>query len=250
MNDVSAEARQQFSLENVATELDNNNSLYSEMQAQLKFFKLDRYNKPLFLVGPSGAGKTGIMAQVAQLSENWFDRKPVRVLRFCGTTPLSTHISDLLISICEQIWKAYDIQSPSMMDLKKDYAFLVEYFRALLHSLDTHCHPLVLIIDSLDQLSEQNQPQNMRWLPPLLPPSVYIILSVMTQESVGTGHGAMKGDDSSLLSKCKFRIADADRYIDVPIILKDTGAAIVKQWMKVNNRYPSVSIFYLNSRML
>ena len=238
---MNAEARKQFSLENVAYELDNTASLESEMQAQLMFTKLDRYGKPLFVTGPSGAGKTGLMAQVAQLCDNWFERKPVRVLRFCGTTPHSTHIVDLLVSICEQIWKAYEIESPQQMDLKKDYAFLVEYFRALLYTVNTEHKPLILIIDSLDQLSHQNNPQNMRWLPEMLPPNVYILLSVMTPENVTTAQqqqqNANKSRDHSLLSSCQYRIADVDRYIDVPIILKDTGAAIVKQWMKVNNRY-------------
>ena len=123
----------------------------------------------------------------------------------------------------DQIRHAYHIDGPSLSMIKREYAYLSEYFASLLVSIDVTKRPLVILIDSIDQLSGENNPYSMRWLPEKLQPNVYVIVSF-----IPTTH--------DMLSMCKQRIQDEDRYVEVPILPKDTANSIIKVWLKDANR--------------
>ena len=61
----------------------------------------------------------------------------------------------------------------------QDYQNLVKEFHRLLQNA-TATHPLVLFLDSLDQLHSYNITREMSWLPCKLPPHVKIVLSCLT----------------------------------------------------------------------
>lgn len=66
----------------------------------------------------------------------------------------------------------------SLLSLQ-DYQNLVKEFHRLLQNA-TATHPLVLFLDSLDQLHSYNIIREMSWLPCKLPPHVKIVLSCLT----------------------------------------------------------------------
>lgn len=83
--------------------------------------------------------------------KEWFpeDREPVLVIRFLGTTPNSSSIIPLLVNLCTHVAMVYDQPLDEVPD---ELSPLVNHFKKLL-ACATEEKPLVVILDSLDQLS-------------------------------------------------------------------------------------------------
>ena len=81
-----------------------------------------------------------------------FGSDTVRMIRFLGTSPKSTSIRETIISLCHQICETYDVNFHTELDFGKDFSYLVLYFTALLRNIDTQTAPLVIILDSVEQL--------------------------------------------------------------------------------------------------
>lgn len=155
------------------------------------------------LVGCSGAGKTALMAKVA--SEVYkVDRegaasegsditasppRPV-IIRFCGTSPSSRTARMLVSSICEQIeflftlesrvgTSALNVESSDGRHASEVYQDLVRYFHQLLAN-----HAVVLFIDSLDQLTDDDQGRSqLSFLKGLVPhPRTRVVVSCLPDE--------------------------------------------------------------------
>lgn len=136
--------------------------------------------KPMILFGEGGCGKTSLLAKAAGLSySTWFNKtatKPLCVIRFLGTTPDSSTLTPALISICQQI--SYNYMLP-FDDIPDDLVPLTAHFKHLL-TYATLEQPLVLFLDSVDQLTGTQDTNNVSWLPTRLPNNckVCIILNV------------------------------------------------------------------------
>ena len=75
-----------------------------ELQIAKKYLQSDNC-LPLIFCGENGCGKTSVMAKIATECRKWMTDaiEPVLILRFLGTSPDSSSISPLLISLCEQV---------------------------------------------------------------------------------------------------------------------------------------------------
>ena len=106
----------------------------------------------LCVIGVSGAGKTALMAKLAEtlydLDEKVLSR-PV-IVRFCGTSKGSATALSLMDSICRQLLFVYD-KCEEMDSIPKTFDAMVKFFHQLLAT-----YPVILIIDSLDQLTNDN----------------------------------------------------------------------------------------------
>jgi hypothetical protein len=103
----------------------------------------------LSVIGVSGAGKTALMAKLAQecMSRQLFPDVPV-IVRFCGTSRGSVDGLGVVTSICRQILLCHGINDQS---IPSDYIEAVKLFHKLLLE-----HPVIVFIDSLDQLTDAN----------------------------------------------------------------------------------------------
>ncbi|XP_048579889.1 NACHT domain- and WD repeat-containing protein 1 isoform X2 [Nematostella vectensis] len=124
--------------------------------------------------GESGVGKTTVIAKAArELQERhsgW-----VVLFRFCGITPTCSTGRELTQSLCEQIKQIYDIQD----DVPQDYSELCDAFPKLLAHA-TREKPLYILIDSLDQLTDEDGARRfLEWLPRHVPPNVRLIVSTL-----------------------------------------------------------------------
>jgi hypothetical protein len=147
------------------------------------------YAVSFYLCGESGSGKTAAMAKIAQgcyefqsSSPNEEIRNRPIIVRFCGTSPGSSNGLSLVQSICRQIHfiLGHDMSvSPASDVLKMGYDEAVKHLHGLLK--DT---PVVLIIDSLDQLSNEHLARsNISFLKGLEPhPLTRIVLSTLPDE--------------------------------------------------------------------
>jgi hypothetical protein len=137
------------------------------------------------IVGPSGAGKTAFVASLAkrlfQKEVATKHRRPI-LLRFCGTSSESTTGIGLVRSLCYQLRLLYPTRrcfAAYQQEFPSEYVELVAVFHAALEMI-----PVVLIIDSLDQLVDENRARTqLSFLQHLQPhPNTIIIVSTLPDE--------------------------------------------------------------------
>jgi Cdc6-like AAA superfamily ATPase len=110
----------------------------------------------LAVIGASGCGKTALMAKVAaelfkREKEKSTSHRPV-IVRFCGTSAGSVTGMALVQSICLQLYLVLGLTSKERKKLlEMDYKEVVTHLQELLSE-----HAVILLIDSLDQLQNEN----------------------------------------------------------------------------------------------
>jgi len=131
---------------------------------------------PFVVVGESGVGKTAVLAKA-------FDEQrkaagdAILVVRMLGTTGQSGTSAQVLRGICQQIFRAVG-DSEAVKNIPVSYQALVKQFADVL-ALGTEARPLVLFLDSLDQLSQQDGGLELGWIPQKLPPHARLVLSTL-----------------------------------------------------------------------
>ncbi|XP_032219851.2 uncharacterized protein LOC5519197 [Nematostella vectensis] len=128
------------------------------------------------LYGESGCGKTSIMAKICALVKEWLRKEAVAVVpRFVGISPDSSGIRTLLRSVCQQLCR---VSGENADNVPEDMKSLREYFPECLKSAAT-CKTIVLLLDSLDQLSPDDGGRQLDWLPKSLPDNIYLVMSTL-----------------------------------------------------------------------
>lgn len=135
-------------------------------------------DRVLAVHGSSGCGKTALLAVAAgKISES---EAPVVVLRFLGTGVDSSTARSVLHSICSQLVRIYQDRRRDDNPVPESFKDLTVFFRKCL-DLASADRPLVIILDSLDQLTNEDFGRDLRWLPlkEQLPPYVRIVVSTL-----------------------------------------------------------------------
>ncbi|XP_035676373.1 NACHT domain- and WD repeat-containing protein 1-like isoform X1 [Branchiostoma floridae] len=174
-------------------------------------------HQPFVIHGASGSGKSSIMAMLAQNAAQTFGENLVTIIRFLGTSPHSTLIHPVLQSLCLQICEVYGIESPVERVLN-NFAEIVQYLSTLLDKVSEKDRPLLILLDSLDQLSSVDRAYSLTWLPKSLPPNVHIVVSTLPEEF-------------DLLKTLKRTIRSDSSYIQVPTLSEQVGSEILDTWL-------------------
>ncbi|KAH3755207.1 hypothetical protein DPMN_189897 [Dreissena polymorpha] len=174
-------------------------------------------NKILALYGQSGCGKTSIIAQITKLAPGLLKNAVVAV-RFLGTSPNSSNLWRLLRSLCEQITICYE---KDKHEVPEDFDDLKDHFVKVL-SYASSSKPLLILLDSLDQLSREHHAYKLNWLPRKLPPNVRFIVSTYTEAS-------------DLIGTLKLMFS-AKHFIEVPVFTPSLSGQVLKAWLKLENR--------------
>ncbi|XP_060597775.1 NACHT domain- and WD repeat-containing protein 1-like [Ruditapes philippinarum] len=177
-------------------------------------------NQPLVLHGTSGTGKTSILAKAAEMIRLWMNKPTVIILRFLGTSPDSSDLMSLLYSICCQIRRVYNLRPlPRTQDITvqiSDFELMMKESRPNL--------PLVLILDSLDQLDHAYNARQMTWLLPKLAPTTKVILSTLP-EPIYQCFPALQSE-----------ITAPENLIHVPVLETTDVKSILDKWLEMRNR--------------
>ncbi len=131
---------------------------------------------PLVITGASGVGKTALVGYMWGRVRKRHPRKVV-IARYVGATPGSVVGRSLLSGLCREISRAYgpDVEPPV------EFRELAREFSQRL-ALATADQPLIILIDALDQLSDEDNARGLAWLPIELPAHVHIAVSMLPCE--------------------------------------------------------------------
>lgn len=130
---------------------------------------------PLVVYGPSGSGKSALMAMAAKLASR---NNSHCLARFIGATPNSSNIRSLLEMICRDIGNCYGVDTS---EIGLEYKDLCKEFSKFLSFANPQC-PMFIFIDAIDLLGEADNARNLNWLPRELPEHVHIIISLTDKE--------------------------------------------------------------------
>jgi len=101
-----------------------------------------------------------------------------QVLCVVGTTAQSCSIRLVLGNVC---WQLASLARADVASIPGDYSGLVTYFHRML-KVCSSTRPVVLLMDSLDQLTSAHRAHSLAWLPRPLPPNVHMIVSTLPYE--------------------------------------------------------------------
>ncbi|KAJ8408417.1 hypothetical protein AAFF_G00258310 [Aldrovandia affinis] len=169
-----------------------------------------------------GDGKTALMCKLAQETRGVLGPKLVVVQRLLGTSPLSSEIDSLLRSVCFQVCGAVGLSLPIAQTLNT-HEYLVRFFHNLLAKMSRQRDSLLLILDSLDRLSEANYAHKLRWLPKELPSNVHVVVS--TRDS-----------GPPLLETLQGMITAPENFFKVEQLGIDQGREIISTYMGAARR--------------
>eukprot|EP00735_Rhodelphis_limneticus_P010099 TRINITY_DN2918_c0_g1::TRINITY_DN2918_c0_g1_i3::g.4348::m.4348 TRINITY_DN2918_c0_g1::TRINITY_DN2918_c0_g1_i3::g.4348 ORF type:complete len:2265 (+),score=833.61,sp/Q149M9/NWD1_HUMAN/29.79/4e-82,MBT/PF02820.13/1.8e-14,MBT/PF02820.13/30,MBT/PF02820.13/0.24,MBT/PF02820.13/5.3e-16,MBT/PF02820.13/1e-12,WD40/PF00400.27/5.9e-12,WD40/PF00400.27/18,WD40/PF00400.27/8.4,WD40/PF00400.27/5.5e-06,WD40/PF00400.27/4.3e-11,AAA_16/PF13191.1/4.8e-11,NACHT/PF05729.7/7.4e-10,EF-hand_6/PF13405.1/0.0003,EF-hand_5/PF13 len=186
--------------------------------------------EPLVVVGPSGSGKTSIVAMAAMKAKLKRGKNCPVVVRFLGTSPDSSAARTLMRSVCTQILQSYEpeITKAAAAAAKKgeepvDYALIPDKYELLIPafvkylSLASAEKPMIVMLDSLDQLTDEDCARTtLEWLPLVLPPHVHLIVSTLPEDQYGVMPAFRRQaiPDTAFLYVPKFRKDETESLID------------------------------------
>ncbi|XP_046556841.1 NACHT and WD repeat domain-containing protein 2-like [Haliotis rubra] len=187
----------------------------AETLQEIRSYLIGSSCQPFILHGPSGSGKTSIIATAATSAWETLKSKAAIITRFIGTTPDSSNIGSLLISLISQLGELYTFDTSDLPPTIKE---LREFFKAAL-SRKTAETPLVLFLDSLDQLDPSGDARQLLWLPRELPLNVKIVLSTLPDEKY------------EILPRLKALFPSSSNYAEVPTLALPEVTSIVDTWL-------------------
>ncbi|XP_038076753.1 uncharacterized protein LOC119744738 [Patiria miniata] len=182
----------------------------------MAYLKRPHGERPFVVHGCGGSGKSSLLAKVISRSlESWKGcelGRPVQLMRFIAITPHSSNIRDLLYFICLQLSYCLNLDQDSV---PTDYKLLEKRFHQLL-ARATAEKPFMIFLDSLDQLSNENEGRDLHWLRPALPKHVHLIVTI--RPNAGGALSAMKNivkHEESYLEVQRLDEQDQNSLIDM-----------------------------------
>ena len=178
-------------------------------------------NTPLIVHGPSGMGKSALLAKsITQVSKNHQNI----LYRFIGATVNSSINRNLLVSILDELQENQCITKIDNYE-QDTYKFTMQVKNAL----ESVYKDTVLYIDALDQLQSYDQ---LQWLPKTLSPHIKIIISVLNDGNYL--------DDSKYYQKLSRYYSD--NFIDIlENTLEDVAPKLITKLLKKDQRQISTS---------
>ncbi|GIX73217.1 NACHT and WD repeat domain-containing protein 2 [Caerostris extrusa] len=171
----------------------------------VKSYLVGNANHPLIIQGPTGCGKTCLMAKLTELSSVWFPTACV-VSRLVSLTAESATQHQLLRSISEQCCALYG--NTQLLHHLWDYGL------GKLLGKVSELRPLIILIDGIDQLADYSN-ADLQWLPRELPAHVKLIMTVR--------------DNSDELEKIKDIMEESDCFLSVSNPTAEDAKASITQ---------------------
>jgi hypothetical protein len=159
------------------------------------------------------------------------------ILRFLGTTPSSSSISQTLISIIYQICRIFSIQTPRIKF--ENQSQITNFLRALFSTIYVE-YPqkkLVIILDSVDQL--QQDAYNLEWVEFFLPPNIKMVYSTLPAHEGILQNFRMRGQ----------HLDENENFLEVESLDASTAHSILSDWLKRESRRLSTDQLEIINKM-
>lgn len=196
-----------------------------DLLLQVHQFLASGKRMPLIIYGHSGSGKTTVMAKSALMAGEWMVKLCVTVVRFLGTSPASSSIREVLVSVCTQISTVYSLKIPNFSEMDSTQIiqyFCNQFFDSVQTAIGGDSH-ICIFLDSIDQLSPMDGAHSLNWLPKRLQPNVHIVISMLP-------------DKHNCLETLRTMMPYDDCYIEVGALPLHTGLHIMESWLSKLNR--------------
>ncbi|XP_052105636.1 NACHT domain- and WD repeat-containing protein 1-like isoform X2 [Mytilus californianus] len=192
---------------------------------RIKAYVTGNSENPLVIHGFSGCGKTSIMAMAAKLTKSIWKKQAVVLCRFIGTTPDSSTIGPLLKSLILQIRQTYGLDKATSEEIFHDVESIEELKEDLITSLGLPLTdvPLVIYLDSLDQLDTANGGRSLSWLPEEFSASVKIVVSTLEDRQY------------EAFPKLKTMLPD-ENFVHIPDLSVQDAKSIIQSWLQSQHR--------------
>ncbi|GFO39254.1 NACHT and WD repeat domain-containing protein 1 [Plakobranchus ocellatus] len=189
--------------------------------------------KPLVVYADSGAGKTSVLAMAMNRLSEWFGDGGLKsdgtgnfigVIRFLGTSPLSSDAYRVLFGLVGQLADITGtiLQPQSYKTMRALASSAPRYFRSACIYLK---RPVIVFLDSLDQLQDLYDAHSCWWLPTVLPANFKLVVSTLPKES-----GILKNLQALMPDDI------ATNFIKLPILLDSTSVEIVNKYLTDKQR--------------
>jgi hypothetical protein len=129
--------------------------------------------RPLVVHGPSGSGKSALIARAVADARSAHPGAVV-IERYVGASLGSSEIRPLLESVCREISSAFGIHEEAITSYPKLVAALPRRL-----AMATPDRPLFVFLDAVDQLGKAESTERTPWLPKELPPNARLVISMI-----------------------------------------------------------------------
>ncbi|XP_070817792.1 NACHT domain- and WD repeat-containing protein 1 [Chaetodon trifascialis] len=180
------------------------------------------HHSPLVVHGAAGMGKTALLCRLAQEMRSVLEAGAVVVIRLLSADhPQRPDIDHVLRSVCLQICLACGLAPPSPLTANS-HPELLRFFTNILTEVSQQGNTLLIILDALDQVSDQHCAHRLHWLPINVPPNVHLVVSMDT--------------DSEEFANVQLKMETLGNVFEVERLSRDEGKQIMESYLRASQR--------------
>ncbi|KAM8873751.1 LOW QUALITY PROTEIN: NACHT domain- and WD repeat-containing protein 1 [Spinachia spinachia] len=180
------------------------------------------HHSPLVVHGDAGMGKTALLCKLAQEMRSVFEPGAAVVIRLLSDRhPQRPDIDHVLRSVCFQICLACGLAPPSP-PIANTHPELLRFFWNALTKVSERGETLLIILDAVDQLSDQHHAHKLHWMPADLPPNVHLMVSVET--------------NSEAFANMRLKLKSLGSFFEVDRLSRDEGKQMMESYLLASQR--------------
>lgn len=179
------------------------------------------HHSPLVVHGAAGMGKTALLCKLAQEMRDVLEAGAVVVIRLLSAYPQRPDVDHVLRSVCLQICWACGLPPPPPLTANS-HLDLLRFFRNVLTEVSEQGNTLFIMLDALDQISDQHSAHKLHWLSANVPPNVHLVVSMDT--------------NSEVFATMRLKLGSLRNFFEAERLSGDEGRQIMESYLRAAQR--------------